>query len=353
MLAAAGLAILAATPRLPVAADRYAVTVLPFVPFSSTGGEALSNRGVVAGGVAEPDGSVALAEWSNGVLTRVAVPPGLPTHEFSRLRVFGINSAGAIVGTVHTPAGDMPARSFIYDRATFTVLPLVDPTDLGGAAIGINERGAVVGYDRTATNEAKGWLWVNGAYASLPVSGTDTAAFGINSGGTIIGNRTRNILQRLLAGEICCPGEQGYVVSNGKAQYLDGFVYAINDRGVAAGGSNSDGRSAAAVFDNGVTRIILSPPSFAVGINSQGEVVGSYQPAASNLRHLFMWNAHTGGLDLTPGGYRSAEAAAINDRGEVLGFGATASGTSQYFLLAPDPQGPLIPKALNSSRAPH
>jgi len=45
-------------------------------------------------------------------------------------------------------------------------------------------------------------------------------------------------------------------------------------------------------------------------------------------------------------GYRSAEAAAINDRGDILGFGETEGGISQYFLLTPDPNGGLTPKAL-------
>src|SRR6266446_4960947 len=167
------------------AAERYDVTPLPFIPFSNTGGEALSNNGVVAGGIANSDGSVSLAEWSNGMLTNLGVPPGLPSHDFNRFRVFGINNPGAIVGTIHTSAGDLPSRSFIYDRGRFTVLPLVDPTDLGGAAIGINNRGEVVGYDRTSSHNAIGWLWSNGAYSSLPVSGTNTAALGINSSGTI------------------------------------------------------------------------------------------------------------------------------------------------------------------------
>ena len=46
---------------------------------------------------------------------------------------------------------------------------------------------------------------------------------------------------------------------------------------------------------------------------------------------------------------RSAEAAAINDRGEVLGFGETSTGKSQYFLLTPDAQGVLKPKPVTSS----
>jgi probable HAF family extracellular repeat protein len=328
------------------AAERYDVTPLPFIPFSNTGGEALSNTGVVAGGIANADGSVSLAEWSKGVLTNLGVPPGLPSHDFNSPRVFGINDCGAVVGTVHTSAGDLPSRWFIYDRGRFTVLPLADPTDLGGAAIGINNRGEVVGYDHTSRNRIRGWLWSNGAYSQLPVSGTSTAALGINSNGTIIGNRSLRLIRRLLTGQFRGAGERGYVLSDGTVQYLSGFVYAINDLGEAVGGSISDGQALATVFKNGIATVILSLPSSAVGINSAASVVGSYQPAGYKRRHLFKWSENSGVFDLTPDGYRSAEAAAINDRGDILGFGETMSGKSQYFFLTPDPNGELAPKAL-------
>jgi len=331
------------------AAERYDVTPLPFIPFSNTGGEALSNNGVVAGGIANSDGSVSLAHWSKGALTNLGVPPGLPSHDFNRPRVFGINNSGAIVGTIHTSAGDLPSRWFIYDRGRFTVLPLADPTDRGGAAIGINNRGQVVGYDRTSSNKLVGWLWSNGAYSRLPVPGTNTAALGINSSGTIIGNRSLSFMRRLLTGQFRCAGERGYVLSHGTTQYLTGFVYAINDMGEAAGGSTSNGKAMATVFKNGIATAILSLPSYAVGINASAEVVGFYQPAGDNRRHLFKWSANSGTFDLTPDGYRSAEAAAINDRGDVLGFGETVRGKSQYFLLTPDPNGVLKPKALVSA----
>jgi uncharacterized membrane protein len=328
-----------------IAAERYDVTALPFIPFSNTGGEALNNNGVVAGGIANSDGSVSLAEWSKGVLTNLGVPPGLPSHDFNMPRVFGINDYGAVVGTIHTTAGYLPSRSFIYDRGRFTVLPLAHPTHLGGAAIGINNRGEVVGYDHTH-NGVIGWLWSDGAYSSLPVSGTSTAALGINCNGTIIGNRSLRLIRRLLTGQWRCTGQRGYVLSPGTTQYLTGFVNAINHLGEAAGGSISDRQSVATVYKNGIAAAILSLPSSAVGINSAANVVGSYQPAGHNRRHLFRWSANSGALDLTPDGYLSAEAAAINDRGDILGFGEMVSGKSQYFLLTPDANGGLTPKSL-------
>jgi probable HAF family extracellular repeat protein len=332
------------------AAGRYDFTPLPFIPFSNTGGEALNNNGVVAGGIANSDGSVSLAQWSRGVLTNLGVPPGLPTQEFNIPRVFGINDGGAVVGTLHTSAGEIPSRWFIYDRGRFNVLPLADPTDRGGAAVGINDRGEVVGYDHTSGNRVTAWLWSNGAYSRLPVSGTSATALGINSSGTIVGNRRFRLIRRLLTGQLRSKGELGYVVSHGKTRYLTGFVYAINSLGEAAGGCVSEGQSMATVYKNGTATVILNLPSHAVGINSAASVVGSYQPAGYSRKHLFRWSADAGAFDLTPDGYIYAEAAAINDRGDILGFGETVSGTPGYFLLTPDPHGKLTPKALIPTR---
>ena len=331
--------------------QRYDVTSLPFIPFSGTGGEALSNTGAVVGGIPNPDGSVTLAEWCKGELTRLVAPPGLPNRDFKIPRVFGINGSGTIVGTIHTSAGDLPSRPFVYDRSRFRVLPLMDASDLGGAAIGVNSQGEVVGYAHTSSNRTIAWLWSNDAYSSLPISGTSVVAFGINSAGTIIGNRTLGLLRRLLTGQINRTGQRGYVLSRGTAQHLNGFVYAINDHGEAVGGCASGNETVAAVFRNGVPTLVLDLPSAAVGINSVADVVGFYQPAKSDLRRLFIWSAHGGAWDLTPDGYRSAQAAAINDHGQVLGFGETESGERPYFLLTPDPHGLLTPKALMAARS--
>ena len=328
------------------AAARYEITPLPFIPFSNTGGEALNDNGVVAGGIANSDGSVSLAQWSKGVLTDFGVAPGIPSHEFDIPRVFGINDCGAVVGTIRTAVGDLPSRSFVYDRGRFTVLPLVDPTDLGGAAIGINNRGEVVGYDRTSSNREKGWRWFNGVYSRLPVTGSNTAALGINSSGIIIGNCRPRLIRRLLTGQWRSQGQRGYVLGQGATQYLTGFVYAINERGESAGGSVAEGRTLATMFKNGIATVVLHLPSSAVGINSAANIVGSYQPAGYDRPHIFRWSENSGAFDLTPDGYRSAEAAAINDRGDILGFGETLSGKSGYFLLTPDPTGGLTPKAL-------
>jgi probable HAF family extracellular repeat protein len=330
---------------------RYGVTTLPFITPDTI---ALNNDGVVTGGIVNPDGSISLGQWSKGVLVNLGAPPGLPTG-FNRVRPFGINDSGAIVGAIYTSAGELPSRAFVHRDGSYTVLPLVHPTDLGGAAIGINGRGEVVGFDRTSNHSTRGWLWSDGAYSSLPVSGTNTVAVGINSSGTIVGYRRVNFIRRLLTGQFRRSGEMGYVLSHGTTRYLNGPVHAINGLGVAAGASSSrahlmrirlKGAATATVFKDGTAIAILSVPSAAFGINSAGDVIGSYR-AGSGSR-AFIWGGKSGAFDITPAGYRTAVAAAINDRGEILGYGETASRAPQDFLLTPDPNGELMPKPVSS-----
>ena len=214
----------------------------------------------------------------------------------------------------------------------------------------------MVGFDRTSSHTAHGWLWSDGAYSSLPVSGTNTVAVGINSSGTIVGYRRVNFVRRLLAGQYRRSGEMGYVLSHGTTQYFNGPVHAINDLGVAAGASTSlahaittrlKAHAMATVFKDGIATSILSLPSAAFGINSAGYVIGSYR-AESDSR-AFIWSPKSGAFDITPAGYRSAVAAAINNRGDILGYGEAASGAPQDFLLTPDPNGELTPNAVSSS----
>ena len=330
---------------------RYGVTTLPFITPDTI---ALNDDGVVTGGIVNPDGSISLGKWSKGVLVNLGAPAGLPTG-FNRVRPFGINDSDAIVGAIYTSAGELPSRAFVHRDGSYTVLPLVHPTDLGGAAIGINGRGEVVGVDRTSSHNERGWLWSDGAYSSLPVSGTNTVAVGINASGTIVGYRRVNFIRRLLTGQFRRSGEMGFVLSHGTTRYLNGPVHAINALGVAAGASSTRahlmrirvrGAATATVFEDGTATSILSVPSAAFGINSAGDVIGSYRTGSGS--RAFIWGAKSGAFDITPAGYRTAVAAAINNRGEILGYGETASGAPQDFLLTPDPDGELLPKAVSS-----
>jgi PEP-CTERM motif len=316
----------------PALSQNYDVTTLPFVDFNV----ALNDNGVIAGEILNPDGSVSLAEWSHGTLANLGVPSGL-SGTITYVDSAGINDSGTIVGNVGTSTGF--AAPFIYSNGTFTLLPPVSPLAGPGYANSINNLGQIVGGANGPKGE-QGWLWSNGTYTSLPVVDDNTSALRINSSGTIVGNHYPN----------CCTQAAGYILSGSTVQYLSGGVNAINDAGVATGSNGM-----ATVIHNGTETPILNLPSSGAAINSAGEIVGYYIPAATGVAQAFLWNPKSGAFDVTPNGYGvtadgygNAEGVAVNDQGDILGVGVTATGHVQDFLLTPDANGALIPIPLDT-----
>lgn len=113
-----------------------------------------------------------------------------------------------------------------------------------------------------------------------------------------------------LSGEVCCSE-----------------ATAINERGDIVGSSSATGGGSHAVLWRGRQMIDLGTlaggNSAALDINNRGDVVG-YSSVASGALHAVLWHDGTiTDLGVLPGGDNSY-ASAINDRGEVVGWSATA-----------------------------
>lgn len=219
----------------------------------------------------------------------------------------------------------------------FDVVEELPLESLGGdysSASAINESGVIAGYSSVHTSGTSSSpdhpvIWENGVIRDLLPSGYMMGrAVDVNENGQVVG---------WLAGGVS-PGFTLFVWSpTAGMQFLPLLpgedqhgVYAINDAGVVAGWS---GR-AAVIWENGILRIVHNDPnqwSAATDINNLGEVIGYSEPLLNSPPHTaWKWSAATG-VQLLPtlqGNYGTPMG--INDRGQIVGFGPSASGDGAF-----------------------
>jgi probable HAF family extracellular repeat protein len=120
----------------------------------------------------------------------------------------------------------------------------------------------------------------------------------------------------------------------------------INDAGQVVGYSYAAAGGNAFLWQNGIMTNLGELPgggddSFALGINNAGQVVGS--SAATNGQSAFLWqNGVMTDLSTVSGvvgtGWSLIEATAINDAGQIVGYGINPQGVTSAFILTPVPE---------------
>ena len=265
-----------------------------------------------------------------------------------------VNSKGQAVGlamnTVPDPfsqaaPGLFPtqSRAFLWQNGV-----MQDLGTLGGddAIAGlINERGQVVGgsYTNQTPNATTGiptidpFLWEHGRMIDLgTLGGTIGNPVGLNNRGEVVG--TSNLAGDVFAHPFLWTKQHG-MQDLGTLGGNTGVVNWINDAGDIAGktdlpGSLSPQDHHAVLWRHGHQIDLGAFPedtnSNAYYVNSRGQVVGTSEDRAHMLigvgEHAFLWEGNGPMVDLNtliPAGssLQLTYAVAINDRGEIAGFG--------------------------------
>jgi probable HAF family extracellular repeat protein len=196
----------------------------------------------------------------------------LPGGGFSE--ALNVNDRGQIVGWGGTATGEMHAILWENGQP-------IDLGTLGGAmsrAWGINNRGQIVGESETATGDFHAFLWEDGQLIDLAEAGPFNRAFSINHRTEVVGHfQFDAVLWR-----------RGTLTDLGI-----GAALAINDRGVIAGADNVGGEFHAALLKRGEVIDLGTLPgdssSAGRSVNNREQVVGESQGEATGTR-AFLWH---------------------------------------------------------------
>jgi probable HAF family extracellular repeat protein len=279
------------------------------------------------------DASVGPFLYSGGVMTNLGSFGGLEST------ATGINASGQVVGSSAT-AGYY-SDAFLYSGGVLTDLGTLGGS--GSSANAINNAGQVVGQAATADGALDAFLYSGGVTTALDGSGS--TATGINASGEIVGSSSSNGFLIDQYGNVTILGTLG-----GSSSAATG----INDAGQVVGYSDTvgDAASDAFLYSGGVMTDLGTfggDSSAAFGINASGEVVGSATTTGDAASDAFLYTTSSGMIDLNSllpagSGWALEVATAINDSGQVVGFGINPEGQQEAFLLdtasSSDPSAP-------------
>jgi probable HAF family extracellular repeat protein len=294
--------------------------------------------------------------WQNGQVVNLGTLGGNESFPI------GVNNSGEVVGAAANATPDPYSIFFGWGTQTRAFLwrngVLQDLGTLGGPdalATEINEGGQIFGasYINSIPNPNTGippfdaFLYQNGTMLDIPNSfgGSQVDPFMANNRGELVGTAT-------LPGDIFMHPflwNGGQLIDLGTFGGDFGEAYSINDAGEIAGEAFFPGDN----FNHGflwrkgiltdLGTVSGDPCSTALGINSRRQIVGASGICFGSNLHAFLWeDGQIVDLNtlVAPGsGLQLTIALAINDRGEIAGYGALSNGDQHAFLLSPCGEG--------------
>lgn len=314
-------------------APYYAVIDLGDLGGGSSYAQAINSSGQVVGySTINTSGVTHAFLYSNGSMQDLGATGGGANSSYA----YGINDSGMIVGLDG-------ASTFLYQNGS-----MVDLGTLGSSiAYAINNAGQITSYIPVIGGDEDGFIYQNGAVSTFSALGpfTHTFAVGINNIGAVVGyshNRSGGVYEAFLYYNGASEGLGA--LESGSASY----AYGINNNSQVVGLSyNSNNVEHAFLYTGGLMMDISSfgggtDRTYATGINNNGVIVGSDVTTS----HAFVYADGTmmdlNSLLFNPNsGWTLVLAQAINDSGQIVGYGTNSSGQTHAFLLNPLPPGSI------------
>lgn len=261
-------------------------------------------------------------------------------NQATRSAAFSINNLSEVVGFSTEPTGDYHA--FLYRNGKIEDLD----NQLGRVswAYGITDAGVVLANARTDKGKKDPILTTPGGIFFNFGEGIKGAALGISNSGAVVG-----FLERMEDGKKI--HRRAFLFRDGRLTDLgvpmggeESDATAVNDAGQVVGHvyqDYHDSKRRAVFYHNGSTTSLGSfggEGTTATDINSRGEVVGHSQ-LKSGEPHAFLY-ANEKLIDIIPGN-RQSLAYAVNSSGQIVG--AASNGSSlRAFLYSGGERGTVI-----------
>jgi len=253
-----------------------------------------------------------------------------------------INEIGHVTGSIDG------ARGFLYRGPDD--YEIID--SLGGYACwaeDVNDHDQVVGRSTDETHDMRAFIWENGVTTDLGTLGGQYAwATAINNSGQVVGYSDADPDDHSSA-------IQTYIWEDGEMRSLVpdggyGAAWDINDAGQVVGASSVDGWPCAFRWSESEGMIALPGlgefEDEAYAINNSGDIVGfGYASYPEINPHALLWKDDEL-IDLKelmePTGWNLFEARDINDQGWIVGYGHNPEGKMRAFMLIPEPASIML-----------
>ncbi len=300
----------------------------------------INNIGQVVGMASTENGQGHAFLYSNGFMQDLGTLGG------DNSIAYGINNIGQVVGssTINNKNLYPPFHAFLYSNGSMQ--------DISGRnvaiAYGINNKGQVIGTLTSASGSGyRAFLYSDGSMKGLgTLGGPSSGGSSVNDNGYVVGWSEISSGVR--------PLSHAFLYSNGSMQDLgtleghnSSHSSGINNNGQMVGVSYnpSSGFEYAFLYSNGVMQnlgTLGGEYSYALGINDNGYVVGYSTAGGDPSKHLNRAFLYSNGsmrdlnnLIYPNSGWHLSRAHAINNRGQIVGYGRNPSGKWLAFLLNP------------------
>jgi probable HAF family extracellular repeat protein len=268
LISATRLLTLAAAATLTASATSFQyTTIVDPGAYSTTDASGINDSGEIVG----IGGTVNIFE---GFLDNHGVFSNISASAYGT-QALGINNSGEIVGLTFTNQY-LKTVPFLDRGGALTLLNIFGSPY--AQANGVNDSGEVVGYyNQTASPyNLEGFIYKNGTVNSIFVPGSfGTELFGVNDAGQIVGVYLDSV-----------GGSHPFLYSNGSfipivlpSNLQGSYVTGINNRGEIVGYGGNGIYYESFLDNNGTFTTFSLPGSYgteAMGINDEGQIVGSY-----------------------------------------------------------------------------